>query len=119
MNKELTPLEALSDLRKDAKNHIPYHTEYLNERLDIIETALKDYEELKKLKLLPYPKINDEEYRRSVIKRLQTVEIIKEKDVNIQDLKVSYSFNEYNTFKGNEYKYLTQEEYDLLKEVLL
>ena len=44
MSKELTPLEALQDLREDAKHHLDHHIVYLNERLDIIEKSLKVYE---------------------------------------------------------------------------
>lgn len=36
----MKPLEALEDLRKDAKNHLDDHTKYLNDRLDIIEEEL-------------------------------------------------------------------------------
>ena len=53
-------------------------------------------------------------------KRLKALEIIKEKGVDIHFLGISKSPEEYmqhNVF--NRYGYLTQEEYDLLKEVLL
>ena len=44
MNKKITLSKSLKDLREDAKNHLPEHTKYLNERLDIIETALEEKE---------------------------------------------------------------------------
>lgn len=52
-------------------------------------------------------------------KKSKALEIIKEKGINISELKFSYSVNEYNICKGNENESLTQEEYDLLREVLL
>ena len=45
MNKQLTSLEALNDLR-EVKG---WNDNEFNKRLDIIEKALKDYERLKKL----------------------------------------------------------------------
>ena len=112
MSKELSPLEALEKIRKE----IAYYSLY-KKHLDTIETALKDYEELKKLKLLPYPKVNDEEYRRSVIKRLQALEIIKDKEVNVFIFLHSGDLETYNDMVEDNRK-LTQEEYNLLKEVL-
>ena len=86
--------------------------------LDRLETELKDYEELKKLKLLPYPKVNDEEYRRNVVKSLQALEIIKEKRVNLEYIKCCENYEQYKTI-CSYWNEITEEEYDLLKEVLL
>lgn len=53
-------------------------------------------------------------------KSLKALEIIKEKEVDIHNLLISETVEQYNSYthwlgyKGN----LTQEEYDLLKEVL-
>lgn len=57
-------------------------------------------------------------------KQLKALEIIKEKQVDIHNLIYSQSLEEYNTFamKYNQElcnTLLTQEEYELLKEVLL
>lgn len=120
MTKEL---EALRDLASR-----DFTWEHGTECVKVIETALKDYEELKKLKLLPYPKVNDEEYRRNVIKKLQALEIIKEKQVNVYNL-ITYHFETEDTYEeyvenfnwcvGLGKELLTKKEYDLLKEVLL
>ncbi len=50
-------------------------------------------------------------------RELKALEIINKKGVNIWELRYSYSVNEYNICKGDTNKSLTQEEYDLLKEV--
>ena len=60
----------------------------------------------------------DESKVLKIIKSLQAFEIIKKKNVNIEILKLSKDYFEYDagTYKSIP---LTQEEYDLLKEVLL
>lgn len=110
--KELTPLEHLGFIRNYEidDEHRTLNMNYATKQsLDIIELALKDYEELKKLKLFPYPKVNDEEYRRSVIKRLQAFEIIKEYFVLT---------SEYGKVSLEPKKEIPDEQYDLLEEVL-
>jgi hypothetical protein len=53
-----------------------------------------------------------------IIRReLKALEIIKKKGINIQELRYSYSLNEYNICKGTGNESLKQEEYDLLKGV--
>lgn len=80
-------------------------------RLDIIENALKDYE--RRLALAKeYKDVNN------VAKRLKALEIIKEKDVDIVALKISINLKQYNCKEDGRCP-LTQEEYDLLKEVLV
>ena len=54
-----------------------------------------------------------------VEKELKALEIIKEKEVNVYDFKEYESKYEYNKHTKEEFQELTQEEYDLLKEVLL
>ena len=127
MNKK-SVLEALKDLREDAKNHLPEHTKYLNERLDIIETALNDYFVYKQ----DYERVMKEknsllkEYAKSQ-KEHKALEIIKEKPLVAL---IDYHYNTYEewlsacsensdfeNFDGLLIK--TQEEYNLLKEVLL
>ncbi len=57
----------------------------------------------------------------------RALEIIKKKAVNVAKLMICFSFKEYNKYICNEYRLfppaieemsLTEEEYDLLKEVL-
>lgn len=60
----------------------------------------------------------DEKRLLEIVDEAKAFEIIKEKGINIQELKFSYSVNEYNKCKGNENETLTQEEYDFLREVL-
>ena len=51
-------------------------------------------------------------------KELKALEIIKEKEVNIYKIRICDSLDEYNKLKSTG-RELTQEEYELLKEVLL
>lgn len=88
MSKEL---KALKELREDAKHHLDSHTKYLNERLDIIETALKILEQLQiiigaeKIEDLPKLALETENacynacYKlKETEKKLKALEIIKE-----------------------------------------
>lgn len=107
----MTGLEALKDIRSWFSCHdYDQHNE-----MDTIEKELKEYEQLKQLKLLPYPQENGEEYRQGVIKKLMALEIIRKYPfiVNL-DYRLSYEEQKEWVREG-----LTQEEYDLLKEVLL
>lgn len=58
------------------------------------------------------------EYINETEKSLKALEIIKEKSVDVQLLKNSKNVNEYNWYVHTKDRALTQEEYDLLKEVL-
>ena len=96
MNKELTPLEALEELRQNNKDDTHL---FDSELLDIIEIALKDYE--KRLILAKeYQDINN------VAKRLKALEIIKEIDKTSLLHFIAICVKD-------------QDKYDLLKEVLL
>ncbi len=112
MTKEL---EALKELRY-------YQNTWKDkECFDIIETALKRLKDLEKWFL------DDEDY-----KKYKALKIIKEKEVNIHNFK-AYLINQGWTYEqyldeeneintsGHQFAYnkLTQEEFDLLKEVLL
>ena len=116
LDDELSPLQALEDLREDAENHLTEHTQYLNKRLDIIETALKNIKEYEDYK---YP-----QYLRDK-KKLKALETIKEKDVDIGYLTLCKKLEQYNDRFYEEKprfyvgRQLTQSEFDLLKEVLL
>jgi len=52
-------------------------------------------------------------------KKLNALEIIKEKGIDIDALKYHKDLEHYNFSLRGRYESLTQEEYDLLKEVLL
>ena len=88
-HRTITPEQALKDLREDAKRHFIEQRQHLNKRLDIIENALK------------------------------VLAIIKEKGIDIDALKYHKDLEHYNFSLRGRYESLTQEEFDLLKEVLL
>ena len=132
MSKELTPLKALNDLIDYLESeHLDLSKEdHVVERKEIIETALEDYELMKQAKIIVADKkINDDDLEKlknqSIIvgnleqskieplfdeetqKKLKALEIIK-KYICIKD----------NKIYTKEWE-LTQEKYELLKEVLL
>ena len=126
MSKELTPLQALKDLREDAKHHLDSHIEYLNERLDVFENTLKENE---RLKCSCLENLLNEESKDYVRKKLYALDIIKYKWVNVDNfinrINRDTYYKEYKRLCGL-YKImvfsateLTEYEYDLLKEVLL
>ena len=93
MSKELTPIEHLQFIRNYEidEDHRTLNMFYVTRTsFDIIETALK------------------------------VLEIIKEKKIDLDLLKISDDLDDYNFMCDMYYKnILTQEEFDLLKEVLL
>ena len=117
MSKEMTPLQALKKI-KQARYFVDFEldakvSEDYKKELDIIETALKDYE--KKTKLAKeYKDVNN------VAKRLKALEIIKEKPV-VALVDYKYTYEEWLELVDEREKDLfrNKEEYDLLKEVLL
>lgn len=129
MNKELTPLEALERLRPKT-TYLPYYTR--NEKryyCNIIEKALKELESLTNenavleywLKGVFYYIENKEYTLIDISKNLKAVEIIVKKKVDVCLLiSCIYDFelNYYNLCMRNKERHLTQEEFDLLKEVL-
>lgn len=80
----------------------------------VIEAALKEYEKIKDVRITARFDLNQ------VSKEHRALEIIKEKEVDIHNLLISKTAEQYNGYthwlgcKGN----LTQEEFDSLKEVL-
>ena len=76
----------------------------------------KTYQQEMLNKLGQYEDIDDNPKHLAKIKK--ALEIIKEKDVDITSFRCSSSLENYN-LKENGFIPLTQEEYDLLKEVLL
>ena len=93
MTKELSPLEALNRICE----HLDLDDEYF------------------------YLKNGEKADYKVIEKSLKALEIIKQKEVDIHDLLISKTVEQYNSYthwlgcKGN----LTEEEYNLLKEVLL
>ena len=103
--------------------------------LDIIETALKNYEELTNKPVMLYgsthghtKKLIDiicKNYKEVKItnledeKKLKVLEIIKEKKVDCLLITISQTVMDYNDMCEEDNVNLTQEEYDLLKEVML
>jgi len=138
MSKELSPLEALNDLR-EVKG---WNDDEFNKRLDIIETALKKHELLKNTKIIVADKkITDDDLEKlkcesmivgnsqceikplfdeETLNKLKALEIIKEKQVNVGAFYVFDNLEQYNGYceMVGGCKKLTQEEFDLLKEVL-
>ena len=113
----MTPLEALEKLTN-------YKCSCMSEKIEckeIIETALKEYECRKTLLenidndvIVFEPKEVWEEKQ----KRLKALKIIKDKSVDMLTLAISHYVQTYNDNKTFGAK-LTEEEYDLLKEVSL
>lgn len=133
MNKELTPLKALNDLIDYLESeHLDLSKEdHVVERKQIIEDALEDYEETKFLYedlMEQYELVMDliEQYElkmKNKSKKLKALDIIKQKEVDaglIMETPNVASYNRY--FEHSKIisltKKLTQEEYNLVKEVL-
>lgn len=129
MSKELSPLEIINIKLKDKNNKydrrvVNCNGEYLylikEEELDIIETALKDYENTK-------ARLDDTQTLVWEIKKKDdALAIIVNKDVDVALLKgilhadkSLHTASYYNSHFVATYRHLTQEEYDLLKEILL
>ena len=121
MSKELTPLEAVEELKQN--NKVGSHL-FDDELLDIVETALKDYEHLYQLwnckdsdtMIIQTTKtIHDENN-----KKLQALEIIKDNKIN--ELELVWYNGMWFVFAPNcprAIMYGTRkEDYDLLKEAL-
>lgn len=124
MSKKLyTPKQALNNIRNNyfnSERSPDYGLEY--EWFNIIETALKEQEEDKKL-LNEQAKSNRylmEQIKQSQ-KKIKALEIIKEKEVNTLLVMNVRDYNEYCRYMSGSFEYepLTEQEYDLLREVLL
>ena len=99
-------LEALERLHEFAWSNEEYRNDMDNTDYQIVEKELKRLEEIDNVMFL-----NN--------KKLKALEIIKKKKVNVFWLFNSKDVDEYNSAFYQEWRYLTQKEYDLLKEVLL
>ena len=141
MSKELEALERLFCAGRLDLDYVLNGKQ--NQDYKIIETALKDYELMKQPKIIfTDKKISDDDLEKfknlGVIvgnleqskieplfdnetqKKLKALEIIKEKKIDLDLLKISDDLDDYNFMCDMCYKnILTKEEYDLLKKVLL
>ena len=124
MSKELTTLEIL-DLWHNAhcvgcKTSFPsLICEHCNEQkhYEIIRNELEKLYEKRKIEEQLYPYLCEDEEK--LLKKLQALEISNKKEVDIHRLKTCFSIHEYNRrYEEHEY-HLTEEEFNLLKEVLL
>lgn len=115
----MNSLEALEKLKQ---NNIDGSHLFDGELLDIIETALKDYEMEHTLRIrlenINYDLVREKQEND---KKLKALEIIKRCPTEITVLIDTYDdWEEYrNDFKKNERLIKTQTEFELLKEVLL
>lgn len=147
MNKEMAPLEALDDMLEYLLTYDEFNEKRHKDNVNIIETAIKDYDDIKHIcnqyniefslsnireALFTFAQLKGEHGTNwnNYNKKLKALEIIKKKMVNLDDLNDAiyednyHQNNEHNAidiYNQNrfEYKHLTQDEIDLLKEVLL
>ena len=110
-SKELTALKAIELLKKLKQNNIDDQM-VEDMLLHIIEQDIKRYELIKNDKYTTTYKNNGEYTLRTLEKAL---EIIKTKHIDIDVLELSADVLTYNK---NPFPKITQEEFDLLKEVL-
>lgn len=106
------------EILKEIKSK-PFSWERLKDSLDIIEKELKEYHELESMHeelAKSYNKLCQEKLE--WLKQKQALEIIKEKNVDIITLKIAGCLERYNQRRTFGFA-LTQEEYDLLTEVML
>jgi len=130
MSKELTPLEAVEELKQN--NKVGSHL-FDDELLDIIEAALKDYEMEHTLRIR-LENINYELVREKQVneKKLKALEIIKRCNNKCPDYNKIIKFSCYDRpsymagenlhldylIIGKSCFFISPEEYDLLKEIL-
>lgn len=119
-NKKPTPLEALKELRKINENSQFIHQKFCNYHLDIIETALKDYEHLQETRyVIIGGRCNGKSCKVDILLKLKALEIINKKNVDVLRIKITENVERYNNHKIKGCRNLTQTEYGLLKEALL
>ena len=124
MNKELTPLQVSKQLKDFILEFVKNGLDrmFIDGSFDIIETALKqaqkDKEELEELKNAISNGTIQNQWANMNSKNAKVLEIIEEKGLDIREFRYASSLYEYNICKNIGCKDLTQEEFDLLKEVL-
>lgn len=117
MSKELESFERIKNITYDRTDL--YGIEVFRKDLDIIESALIDYEETDNqlYDLFEKFRINN---RKDLLKKLKSLEIIKEKNINVRGIINSPTLEHYiDHCMPRHSEELTQEEFDLLKDVLL
>ena len=122
MTKELSPLEVSKQLKEFIFELELGNVDklFVNGSFDIIETALKRLEKIDNEPIIPIPinRYNELDNKEEALK------IIKEKNVNVRAFKKALLMkqDELSAYNSQNHRYeddLTQEEFDLLKEVLL
>lgn len=113
MSKGLEKIELLKSLANDGR--VAYELTKYNEWLKIIENELKRLEEIDDILNTGGAIWATNGF---VGKELKALKITKEKDVDIFALKFSINLKQYNCKEDGRCP-LTQEEYDLLREVML
>lgn len=118
MNKELSPLEALKNIKlklmRSYDNSFGMNGNVMfSKKIPIIETALKENE---RLKICYLENLLNEESKEYIYKKIKALNVIKAKRVNVRCLMSGWNLWRYNSYKAHEN--LTQEEYTLLREVL-
>lgn len=118
MNKELTPLEAFGIIKYSGNESDLFQ---YNKLYDIIEDALiklENYEQNEDFNkdVLNYAFLNEQDK----IKKLKALEIIKKKKINFDYIEYCDTYEQYRTLCRYYYHWpnLTQDEFDLLREVL-
>lgn len=123
MNKGLEMLErhkkSIEDLFDNGTILSELHYVFMNE-LDIVEKEFKESENYKLMYRLEHEK--NQQLTQANLKMSKALEIIKNKQIDVLYVAMHHNnleeYNKHVAFVHNEWC-LTQEEYDLLKEVLL
>ena len=119
MNKQLTPLEALKKIKVNWDNVQVVGIKYFK----IVETALKDYEKIRQL-LLSCDIENTVELEKTIIRNRKIAkhlhEVVLKKNKALELIKKMFDWEAMLPSYGYmvEVNTITQEEFDLLKEVL-
>ena len=125
MGRELTPLEALENIKREAG--FPYFStlydiDMWREDFKTVETALKENEVYQFMFHEVKYYVESKEFSlEDLAKKLKALEIIKNKQVDMNTLRMTFVMNKDFTFYNEDLSFgeeLTKEEYELLKEVL-
>lgn len=118
MNNELEALKVSKQLKDFVLGFVKNDLDrrFIHGSFNIIETELKDYEELQK----DYCDVVEKrgEWQEKNKNKLKALEIIKKKEIDVREFKCYKSLTEYNQ-NVSPLKWLTQEEYDSVKKELL
>ena len=130
MNKELTPLEALADI-KDVLSCEGAFDSACEERCNIVETALKEYKLMKQTKIIVVDKeISDDDLEKLINQRVLVNNLEQSEIKLLFDEETQKKFKAFEIIKSLPqeerqillnaiYTYTkSEEEYDLLKEIL-